>query len=886
MTVLAVFRPPFEFKPVIARLPEGLTLAELAQAMPGLPDNFATYGVICINGDPIPRKLWRVVRPKPWASGGPVEITFHATPRGGGEGRGKQIFALVASIALTALSGGILAGNFATAGGLFAKGSLSATFLSVGVTLGGSLLLSALTAPPTGGQQQGPRQRPNEGAASAQGNALDPNGPIPRVLGERKVYPPLACEPLTYFDGPNEVVEAVYCLAGPHRLTDIRIGAAEPGGLQSVEIETREGWAGDAPLQLVKRQGRTESVQAELSGHIVDQDDGSRLDSFTDVASAVPRPQVVATRGGPDEHWLHLIFSQGLHYQGDESVRLRVPLRLRIRAKGAADWINLPELHFQGASLRQMRATIKLIWTDRAADPQAASFEGWVEARRSAPDQTAAPESGGFAAHASFGTSGAAWLDAGNLGTTGVQRVELDRYEARVLLNSTDFPAGRYEVEITRGVAITQSSWSASGYTVSGSVWNLFGYRNPSSPVIARSRDGTADTLHLLRSVSIRNAAPVPGGDLALIAVRARNRQLEAVSVVAGGYVPDYNGSSWSDQVVTSNPAPHLRHVLAGSLNARPVPADLLDDDEILAWRADCIAKGWTCNHLSEDESVLEVAQVLASCGYASLRMSETWGVVRDRDRSAEAPVQIFTPRNSRGLRFERALPDLPDGFRVTFPDAADDYQPRQIDVARPGGLLPLSVPEMITYQGITTEAAARARAEFDLMQAELRSTFWSLTAPAEAIVARRGDLVGISHDMLSRWMGAGRIAGVQLDGGGLATHLILDAAVELTNEPEVFSVPDMFAVPDVFVLGAASGLVVREADGPADVLVLTNATGTTNELALAVPQDPAPFFTGALVAVGLASSVVRRLIFFGATPAEDLTADITMIDEAQELHA
>ncbi|MFN7224475.1 MAG: phage tail protein [Paracoccaceae bacterium] len=884
MTVLAVFRPPFEVKPVVARLPEGLTLTELAGQMPGLPADFSLFGVICVSGRPVPRQSWHLVRPKPWANGGPVEITFHATPRGGEGGGGKKIFALIASIALTALTGSILAGRFATAGGLFAKGTLSATFLSVGVSLAGSLLLSALTAPPTGGQQ--PRPRPNEGAASAQGNALDPNGAIPRVMGNRKIYPPLACEPLTYFDGPDEVVEAIYCLAGPHRLTDIRIGAADPASLQAVEIETREGWPGDTRLRLVRRQGRTESVQAELSGHIVDQDNGAGLDRFTDVANTVPRPQVVATRNSPDEHWLHLIFSQGLHYQGNESVRLRVPLRLRIRAKGATDWINLPELHFQAASLRQLRASIKLIWTDRAADPQAASGEGWVEARRSAPSQTQEPETGGFSAHVSFGASGPVWMDAGNLGSTGVQRVEMDRHEARILLNPADFPPGRYEVEVTRGVAITQSSWSAAGYTVSGSVWNLFGYRGSASPTIARSRDGTADSLYLLRSVSIRNAPPVPGDGLALIAVRARNRQLEQVSVVAGGYVPDWNGSSWSDWTVTSNPAPHLRHVLAGSLNARPVPEDLLDDAEILAWRADCAAKGFVCNHLSEDESVLEAAQVLASCGYASLRMSETWGIVRDRDRSTEAPVQIFTPRNSRGLRFERALPDLPDGFRVTFPDASDDYLPRQIDVPRPGGSLPLSVPEMITYQGITTEAAARARARFDLLQAELRSTFWSLTAPAEAIVARRGDLVGVSHDMLSRWMGSGRIAGVRVNGSGLATHLVLDAAVDLTNEPEVFSVPDLFAVPDIFALGSPSGVVVRSNDGPGDVLLLTNATGSSNELALSVPQDPSPFYRGALVAVGLASTVVRRLIFFGSTPAEDLTAEITMIDEAQELFA
>jgi hypothetical protein len=882
MTMLAVFRPPFEIMPQIAHLPDGQTLAQLAAAMPGLPADFHQRGVICVSGHPIPRANWARVRPKPMAGGVPVEITFHAPPMGG-EGGGKRIFALVASIALTALTGGILAGKFVTAGGMFASGSISAAFLAAGVSLAGSLLLSALTAPPTSKQS---RQRPNEGAASAQGNTLEPNGPIPRVIGERKVYPPLACEPLTYFDGQDEVVEAVYCLAGPHRLTDIRIGAASPAGLSSVELETREGWPGDAPLRIISRQSRTESLQVELTGHVIDPDAGDRLDPFTDVSESVPQPQVVATRTAPDEHWLHLIFPQGLHYQGSETVRLRVPVRLRLRAKGATDWINLPELHFQAVSLRQLRATIKLIWTDRAADPQAAPKEGWVEARRSAPNQAIQPLQGGFSAHPAFGTSGDAWLTANNLGTTGVARVEMDRHEARILLPPSTFPPGRYEVEIRRGVAIETSSYASAGYTVGGSVWDLFGYRDASAPRIARSRDGTADTLYLLRSVSVRNQPPVRGGDMALIAVRARNRQLEAVSVVAGGYVPDWTGTSWSNWTVTDNPAPHLRHILAGSLNARPVPFDILDDADILAWRADCAANGWTCNHLSEDESVIEAAQVVTACGYASLRMSETWGVVRDRSRAGEGPVQIFTARNSQGLRFERALPDLPDGFRVTFPDAADDYQPRQIDVAAPGKSLPLTVPEMITLEGITTEAAARARARFDLTQATARSTFWNLSAPAESVICRRGDLVGVNHDMLSRWMGSARIAGLRVNGAGLATQIVLDGEIELANEPQVFAVPDFFAVADVFALGLPSGAVVRGANGPGDVLLLTNATAQTNVLVLDVPQDPDELPLGALVAVGPASRVMRRLLVFGVTPGPDLTADLTLVDEAPELFA
>lgn len=146
MTILAVYREPFSFAPVVRRLPEGETLAGMRARMHGLPDDFDARGTICLNGHPVPRAAWGMIRPK---AGAVTEVTFHARPLGGGEDGGKQILALVASIALTAVTGAIVGGKFATASGLFAKGSTSALFLAAGVSLAGSLLLSALIPPPT-----------------------------------------------------------------------------------------------------------------------------------------------------------------------------------------------------------------------------------------------------------------------------------------------------------------------------------------------------------------------------------------------------------------------------------------------------------------------------------------------------------------------------------------------------------------------------------------------------------------------------------------------------------------------------------------------------------------------------------------------------------------
>ena len=880
MTILAVYREPFGITPHVRYLPEGETLAGMRRHMRGLPADFDARGVICINGHPAPRALWGAIRPKP---GVVTEVTFHAPLMGGGDDGGKNILALVASIGITLATGFIAGGGLATKFGLsmFASGSVAATVLAAGVSLAGSLLLSALTAPPKAAERNAERDK---GSASAEGNMLSANGAIPRVIGQRKVFPPFATEPLTYFDGDDEVVEAVCCLAGPHQLTDIRVASAPIAGLSDIEYETREGWPGDAPLTLATRQSRTQALQSELRGHVVDSTAGDTLDSTTGALSdALPQAQTAVTRDAPDELLLHVVFPQGLSKNADGETKVRVPIRLRLREVGASAWINLPELHFQASQVRQMRSTIRLIWTDDAATtPAAASSEGWVEARVLSPGQTASPSQDDRAADAYFTGSGDGYMAAGNLGTTGVLHVEMDRFTATIRLDTATFAKGRYEIEIIRGAAILAANWDPVTYKVGSTVWDLFGYQG-SPAKIATSRNGLSDTVYLLRVVSIWNENPVPTDDFALIAIRARNRPVSAISTVAGGWVQDWDGSGWVTWTVTDNPAPHYRDIVAGRLNADPVPADVVDESGLVAWRTACTTLGYRCNALIEDQSVADAAQIVAACGYTRPYMSEIWGVVRDYDRSGEDPVQIFSPRNMSGYSWTAAFPRLPDGFRVNFRDETRDYEMRQITVpaTAKGGLL-----EQVTYEGLTTSAEATKRALFDLAQARARSKFHAATAPAEAIVCRRGDLVGVWHDMLTGRHGSARVADFDLDGSGAVTAIHLDDSVPVYSEPDFLSVTDLAAEPDFLRIGLVSGAAIRRSDGSVTVHAITGTTGDATTLTLASAASAADLDPENLVVVGPLGREYRRMIVFAAMPKEDLTADLTFVDEAPELFA
>lgn len=883
MTILATYREPFGFAPHVAHLPEGETLSAMRARMLGLPPDFDAHGVICINGHVVPRGLWSAVRPKAPAV---TEVTFHCPPQGG-EDNGKSVLTLIASIALTVATGFIAGGGLATKFGLSAAtwgaGQVGALALAAGVSLAGSLVLSALVPPPS---VDTAKRITNPGSASADGNVLDPNTPIPRVIGQRKVFPPLGCEPLTYFDGPDEIVEAAYVLAGPHLIEDIRMGAAAITATTGVEYEVRAGWPGEPPVSLLRRQSRTESVQAELRGHVVSDDDGRTLDPTNgEVASALPQPQVFATRVAPDEHWLHLIFAQGLHLNASETNRMRVPLRLRIRRIGSPTWIKLPELHFQAASIRQLRATISLVWGTEAIVPQAPTDEGFVEARRRAAGQGAAPASDDWVADGYFGSTGDEWLSAANSSTSGVQHVLLTRYTAKFVLDPAVFPRDRYEVEVLRGAAFVAADYSAPGYTVGGSVWDLFGYRIGTG--IVRSRDGIGDNLYVLRSMSVWNEHPLPSRDLAIIAVRSRNRQVDSLSCIAGGWVRDWDGTGWRNWTVTANPAPHLRDIYSGAENLDPVPLDLIDDAGLVAWRQACIDRSYTCNALIEDQTVDEAARIVAACGYAKPYMSDIWGVVRDYDRSAVAPVQMFTPRNSANFQWTKGFARIPDGFRVNYRDGLRDYEMRQISVFRPGHSDDSGRMEQITLEGLVTEADVIARAEYDQQQAQQRNTFYSMDVSAEVVLCRRGDLVAVQHDMLTEWAGSARVIDVQTDLAGDVTGLVLDVPLPVASYPFLDGVANLATEPNLARMGVRSGVAIRRPGG-VTVHPVDGAAGNT--ILFDPTISPAGLFDAddlprdTLVAVGPIGRESLRLIVFGVTPKPNFEAAITLVDEAPQL--
>jgi hypothetical protein len=883
--VYAVWRPPFSDKrAMVHAFRPGLTIAEMVGKTTGLPPDFMERGEVLIGEYPIVRRFWKHIRIKP---GQKITLHYPLGSGGGSKGRGGKsgILGLIVSIAALVASVFTLGGGLAFLGSAFAQGAI-----------GAKLAARALTPLPAQPKQKGmPDQK---GPASLSGNVLSAGAPVPAVIGTRRVFPPLGAQPLIERVDGDEIVEAFFVLAGAHDLTEIRLGDAAIEDAEDVTYQVKYGHPDDDPIDLIKRYSLTTTPQVELSRHVVTPDDQQLLDDQEQPTRSLPKWH--ATRSSttpPDEIWLHLSFVQGLYKSGSND-RWGVPFRVRMRASAGDDWIYLPELHYWSNSTQEIRASVKLAWADEPeVVPGIAANEGWIAAYKHVAGD-ASPTSDDYYADGSFSAGGGNdGLYQGAEASSNVRRVTLSRYEAVFWLDAAAIPKGSYQIEIKRGAGYHASDFSKSARTYNGDDRDLFWYILYSGKAKApESRENVADQVYLLRCSSVVNQHPCPkGGLFATIAIKAKNRSVDSLSVKASRYVRDWDGGGWNTLTTTSNPAPHLRDIWTGTLTPDPVPAGLVDEDSLIAWRQDCIDKGYRCNLVVEGESLTDLEGKVTGAGYALARKSETWGVIRDRDRSADEPEQIFTQRNSAGLTMAKAFARLPDAIRAVWYDAALDDSEQQKIVYRPT-LTKAQVAnpqiEEIRYDAFDNETDVTTRALFDLKQAELRAATWSFSAPAEALRTTRGDLIGINHDTIGRTHASARIADVDIEDGQVK-GVWIDTAVPVWNEPGVFENTDFFAVEDVFTLGLRSSVGIRQSDGAFSVHAISGVSSTRDHLAFETPvaveedEDGSPVIRADNLAyVGEAGREVRRLIITALKWDRGQVAAVEAVDEAQELWA
>lgn len=312
-------------------MPEGLTLAEIVRAaLPGATEADMTrvrVALVTERGSQIVLPaLWHRVRPRPG-----VRVVIRVIA---GKDALRSILQIV--VAITALLvAPLIAPWLAGVTGLSL--SVATGIAGLGINLIGNLLVNALVPPPKDDKPQ------NRYTIQGWRNRLDPNGAVPQVLGTVRYAPPFAARSWTEIVGDFQYVRALFTFGyGPLALTDFRLGETSLAEFDDVDIEVRDGLAGDDPVSLYPTQIVEEAVGAELIRPLLRDALGEEIKPLDSELKPIVRTT------GADASGVSVIiaFPAGLIRVTDKGKKRNwtVTIRIEQRPADADEWQEVQEL--------------------------------------------------------------------------------------------------------------------------------------------------------------------------------------------------------------------------------------------------------------------------------------------------------------------------------------------------------------------------------------------------------------------------------------------------------------------------------------------------------------------------------------------------------------
>lgn len=865
---------------------DGVTLAEVVDFLHVntiVPQEFESHGACYLEqGDKgciVERANWHLVRPKP-----NVGVFISTIPKGGGKQGGKNTFALIAAIALIAVVAFVSAGGIGFLApslmALVGPQTIGASIAAAVVGAAGGALIGMLTQPNvgnTGGSSS------SLGSAGIQQNTLSAFAQVPAVRGKMLVTPPLLARPYTETVGNDQYIHAVCGITGPCLIENIKINGIPIEAYSSTQLtyEVRQGFADDTPLTLVTKCGFEEGPNESLPKHAVRSDDGSSdSDLVPNSTTSYPRPLLYRTCRDCDDFRILLSFPGGL-YQTTDTSFASTGLRIRMRAIGSPTWINLPSLVLKSNSKSGFRVALWFHWDYTS---MTSGFSSNLILQPIAHANSMGGDEGSFQCDP--------WWDpSSGSGSRIADNCWNDDYEMHFYMDKdATMPKGQYIFEITKGYVSPDGNTALNNPFTDddGNDYGFYSYFDLSGSQRQIKPVGKVTGEAVVQSyTSFRNVYPINETGLAMIAVKAKNMAVQSISAEFTSIVPVWNGSIWDEDnpEPSSSPPALLRDVMFNSDNNElPLDPGLLDtlDD----WFDYCVAEDYTCDTFVQNGSVEKVANLIAQSGNAALRRNGKWGVIIDRDLSAEGVVQFFNSMNMLSpLTISIGYKELPNLTRATFLDRTNDYQQTEILVPDDGYTeLTYTLSEATSMDGIVEEAKVQRAVLMTMRRTRLRRTKYTFDTKRIWLRAQKGDLVGVMHPVLKEFLADGRVRSWTTSGGDLATVTLDTEAIGLEPLPANF-----FDAINVFNLTNAigpeiAGITIELPTGAVVTYPITAVSGKTFTIATG-NAIPAGFKQGLVASVGTYLQEYRRLIIAGISPRENLGATITLIDEAPGIH-
>ena len=903
---------PFKTTSTSLAVHEGLTIDGILEAVQPDPV-LRAHAHVFIDDWYIPPSKWHQVRPK---AGRIVTVRVVPGDPFGGGGGGKNPLRMILTIAVFAaafaapgLLGPFLIEAGLGAGLLFGTGIfLAETVLPAVIGIAGALLISAI-APPArpkisdlsaGLRGASGRDSPTlfiEGAR----NAPRPFGVVARVLGRHRMVPPMGALPFTEIVGDDQFLRFLVVWGhGPLIITVLKIGETPIGEFDEVEIETVNGFAAGEIVEEVTNGGfiadtdwtkgpgwsiaggvassdGTQTSPSDLSQSVpVVADRSYRLEftivgpttgSITPILGGAAGPArsaggrhsivLVAGAGGAPE----LVLQASADFKGDVDAvsvrlndtlalfpqdvfedRLSVKLEAGVSTPTTFDGLLLfasilpPQLQPQPTPGNSVARTSQPDADEISVDityPQGLfhiDADGGPGQRRSTIELQFSP------------TGQDTWSSVPDIVTVTGSRKSAIRATARF-----NVPRGQYDIRLRNLGSVLVNGDAGGGFIADDVFWTV------------------------LRTITDQD--PIVLGGLAKTAVRIKatdqlNRVVDRLNGIVDSILPDWDSGSqaWIART-TSNPASLYREVLQGRGNARPVTDARIDLPGLQDWHEKNAAAGREFNMVRDfGSTVAETLDDIAAAGRAAkATVDGKWTIVIDEEKTV--PIQEFTPRNSFRFLGEKRFADLPHGFRVRFVNRDKGWRQDERIVFDDGfDVTNATKFEGLELPGITDPDQVFKDARFHIAVARLRPEIFSFGTDIEHIVATRGDLVRLTHDVPLFGLASGRVSQV-IDDGTDATAVVLDEIVTMEA-------------------GKSYSVRFRAADMGTSVHAVVTEPGETDRLTFVtpIPLASAPAADD-LAMFGETGKESVELIIGGIEPGANETARIRCVAAAPAVH-
>ena len=305
----------------------------------------------------------------------------------------------------------------------------------------------------------------------------------------------------------------------------------------------------------------------------------------------------------------------------------------------------------------------------------------------------------------------------------------------RVSKRQRGLTSGEYEVRIKRQVA------QSSNDKVSDlCVWSdLRSFNTRSEPVLL---SGIAKSAFRIKATDQLNGV------------------VDQLNAVVSLKIPTWNGSAWTTATsATSNPAAIFRYVLKGAPNKKPVAAANINDADLGAWYEFCATNGFAFDQVIDFQlSVRDLLQDVANAGKASpAYVDDKWTVIVEKTRSTV--IQHFTPRNTRNFTGQIIYNEIPDALRIRFFNKDKDYREDERIVYDDGfNAANATTFQVIDLPGQTNSANVYKLGRHYIAAARLRPEVFTFQIDVEHLVAMRGDLCRLTHDVPGIGQMSGRV--------------------------------------------------------------------------------------------------------------------------------